>query len=119
MKNYIIIAFAIFFSWLSYEAYALKSELPTDGKKTKIEGHSADCRKDVSLTIASQTVDMNDDISWAVYVPADCKFRNMSTATKAGMQKTLPSGVWFGQVVRTGSAFTNFSGCTSGELERQ
>lgn len=74
--------------------------------------------KDQILGVASTTIDMSDDLSWAVYSPVDCKYRTMTSAAKQGVQKTIPAETWHVRRVRKGSAFTNFSGCTLGQLER-
>ena len=119
MRNYIIIAFAIFFSWLSYGAFAGKPELPKDGMKTKITAHAPDARKDVTLTVNSQTVDMTNDISWSASGASDCSYRSMSTATKAGVQKPLYGGQWNTRAIGASSVHMNYSGCTGWVLERQ
>ena len=82
-----------------------------------IQGHAPNGKKDLTLVPASQTVDMTNDISWAAYTTTDCFYRNMSTATKAGKLKTIPSYGWHQRVVNKITPFTNFSGCT-GSLER-
>lgn len=103
---------------LSFVAWATKIELPKDGAKTKIMVHAPTAGADEILTVASTTKDNSDYIAWGVYSPVDCKFRTMSTATKSGIQKTIPSGSWLIRGVRDGSAFLNLSGCTGAELER-
>lgn len=86
---------------------------------TAVQGFAPNGTKDVTLAVTSQTVDMRNDLAWGAYAPADCKFRNMTTATKAGSLHTLPGGSWFVRVVNPSTPFTNISGCTSGELQRQ
>lgn len=104
---------------LSFVAYADRAELVKDGQKTKINGFAPNGAKDISLGVASQTVDMRNDVAWSVNSPVDCKYRTMSTATKAGRQKTIIASSPRTLVVNTASPFINFSGCTLGELERQ
>jgi len=104
---------------LAVMAWAGRAELAKDGKSTKLEGHAPTAGKGQILTIASTTIDMSDDISWGLYTPTDCSYRTMSTSTRSGIQKTIPAGAWHVRVVSAGSAFTNFSGCTAAQLERQ
>jgi len=75
-------------------------------------------KKDVTLTVNSQTVDMRGDAQWAVYATAACKFRTMSTATKAGTARTIPITTWLERGVNPATPFINFTGCTGGELQR-
>lgn len=119
MKS-IVLAVIVAILCLSFVAWSEKSELPKDGRKTKINAHAPAASKAQILTVASTTVPMESDLSWSIYAPSSgCKFRTMSTATVAGIQKTVPDGAWHTRGVRDGSAFTNFSGCTLAELERQ
>jgi len=104
---------------LSFVALATPPELPKDGAKIKIMAHAPSAGKDQILTVNSTTVDMSSDLSWGVYSPVDCKFRTMSTSTKVGVQKTIPSGAWHVRGLRDRSRFVNYSGCTAAELERQ
>lgn len=100
-------------------ALAARPELPKDGAGVKVQGHAPTGSKDVTLTVASQTVNMTNDLSWSQYAPGACKFRTMSTATKAGIAHTLPATTWNTRNVNATSPFLNFTGCTSGELQRQ
>ncbi len=118
MKS-IVLAVIVAVLCLSFASWAGKSELAKDGMKTKINGFAPDGSKDTTLSVASQTVDMSNDVAWSAYAPGDCKFRTMSTSTKAGAQKTILGGQWTTRVVNPESPFLNYSGCTSGELERQ
>lgn len=116
--RYFLFAAFIFYG-LAYAGTVTTVPKLQDAAGVKIQSHADDGKKEQALTVASTTIDMSNDVSWRVYVPADCKFRTMSTSTKAGLQKTLstmPGG--FGMVVNHRTPFTNFSGCTSGELSR-
>lgn len=105
---------------LASAALAAKPNLPADRGGQKLQGLAPDARKGSALGVASVTVDMTDDVGYTVYVPGSgCKFRTMSTATRAGNQRTVPAGAWLERRIGAGSAFINFSGCTSGELQRQ
>ena len=117
MKNVIVVIVSIFI--LSMVAWGAKSDLPRDLSGQKLQFHSPDSSKNIALTVASRTVDMADDLSYSVYTPSACKFRVMSTATKAGSQKALLAGGRLTLGVKAGSSFINFSGCTNGELDRQ
>lgn len=76
-------------------------------------------KKDVALTVNSTTVDMRLDNGWATWTPTACSYRTMSTATKAGLTRTLPANTYNQRYVNSKTPFINFSGCTSGELQRQ
>ena len=76
-------------------------------------------KKDINLTVNSTTVDMRLDNGWALYTPTACVYRTMSTATKAGLKRTLPANTYNQRYVNPKTPFINFSGCTSGELQRQ
>lgn len=99
-------------------AFADKGEMIKDGERTKVNGFAPNGKKEVLLTVNSQTVNMSDDIEWNVRATADCKFRTMSTVTKVGNAKTITSGTWGGRLVNPLTPYTNFSGCTAGTLER-
>lgn len=114
----IVLAVIVAVMCLSFVAWA-KTELPKDGQKTKIMVHAPVAGSEQILTVNSTTVDMSSNISWGIYSPVDCSYRTMSTATKAGIQKTIPAGAWHVRGVREGSAFSNYSGCTGAQLERQ
>lgn len=113
MKRLLLLA--VFFA---SAAYAARPDLPVDGKGVRVPGFAPDGKKDVALTVNSQTVDMRNDLSWSQYAPGACKFRTMSTATKAGATRTLPAANWNARNVNQSTPFINFSGCTSGELQR-
>lgn len=109
---------AAFVIAIAIPVFATQSELAKDGAGVKMQAFAPDARKATSLGVASQTIDMTNDIAWSVYVPSGCKFRVMSTGTKAGPTRTVPSATWLIRNIKSRSAFVNFSGCTSGELQR-
>lgn len=76
-------------------------------------------KKDRNLTVNSTVVDMRLDNGWATWTPTACSYRTMSTATKAGLKRTLPANTYNQRYVNSKTPFVNFSGCTSGELQRQ
>ena len=100
-------------------AYADRSELVRDAVGAKVQGFASNGRGDVALTAKSVTVDMSNEIAWSAYVTGGCKFRTMTTATKAGMTRTLPAATWMTRNIHPRSQFINFTGCTNGELQRQ
>lgn len=103
MKKLIVIVLAVG----CLAGVALSSEFAPNGKK------------DRALTVNSTTVDMRLDNGWATYTPTGCSYRTMSTATKAGLKRTLPANTYNQRYVNLKTPFINFSGCTSGELQRQ
>lgn len=112
MKRLLILA-AIF---CTATAFAGTGTLPNINSVQTIAPNG---KKDTTLAVTSQTVDMRGDAQWAVYATAACKFRTMSTATKAGTQRTIPITTWTTRGVNSVTPFINFSGCTGGELQRQ
>jgi len=89
-------------------SWAIRAELPKDGRDTKIQACAPKLKNDTVVTGNSQTINVTDSNCWAVYVASDTKFRTMSTATKVGIQHTLPGGQWY--VEATGSnKFINIS----------
>lgn len=115
MKKFILIAFLVA---IAATAYAAKPGLPVDGGGIRVMGFAPDGKKDITLAVTSQTVDMRNDLAWSQYAPGACKFRSMTTATKAGLARTLPATTWNQRNVNASTPFINFSGCTSGELQR-
>jgi hypothetical protein len=94
MRNLYIILAALIIAGVA--TYVIgRSEMATDGRGTKIEAFTPLHKNDTALTGYSQTIDVTDAMAWGAYVAADTKFRCMSTATKAGVQHTLPAGSWF------------------------
>ncbi len=118
MKSTILIFLAVMIVSVSV-AYALKPELPTDGRGVKIHNFAPDGTKTVSLTAAKQTVDMTDDIGYEVYTPTACSYRSMTTATVAGTLSTLPANARLQRYVNLTTPFISFTGCTNGEALRQ
>lgn len=118
MKSIWAVAFILILAVGVMGVFAEPPELPVDSRGAKMQVHAPSAGKDQILGVASTTIDMSDDLSWAVYSPVDCKYRTMTSAAKQGVQKTIPAETWHVRGVRKGSAFTNFSGCTLGQLER-
>lgn len=112
MKKILILALLLFAS----SAFAILPDLPRDGGGQKLQGF-APGKRSQALTVNSVTT--SGDIGWSVYSPTACKFRAMSTATKAGVQFTIPVNTTIERRVNVSAPFINFSGCTSGELQRQ
>jgi len=116
MKKASILICIIFAATL---AFAAKPELPTDGSGVKIHDFAPTGQKSVALTVNSQTVNASDDLRYSIYSPTACIFRMMTTATKSGIRHTLPANAVTARAVNPATPFLNFSGCTSGELQRQ
>jgi len=116
MKRLLLITLIIA---LAATAYAAKATLPVDGLGIRVQGFAPDGKKNQALTVNTITKDMRDDLSWSAYTPTACKFRLMSTATKAGATQTLAANATTQRVVNTSTPYLNLSGCTSGELTRQ
>lgn len=112
MKKLIVLA-AIF---AAATTYAATGQLP---HVNSVQLLAPNGKKDGTLAVTSSTVDMRGDSQWGVYATAACKFRTMSTATKAGTQRTIPITTWVTRGVNPATPFINFSGCTGGELQRQ
>lgn len=104
---------------LAASAFAQLPELPRDLTGQKLQGFAPDGRKTVSLTVVSTPVDNTSDVKWSVYTPTACKFRLQSTATKAGPTLTLAANATTEKTKNSSTPFTNFTGCTNGELTRQ
>jgi hypothetical protein len=117
MKNIIITVISILA--LSAISYAAKSTLPVDGLGIRIQGFAPDGKKNQSLTVNSATVNASNDLAWSAYTPTACKFRLMSTVTRAGATQTMAANATTQRVVNMSTPFLNMSGCTSGELTRQ
>jgi len=66
---------------------------------------------DALLTGNSQTINVTDANCWTAYTVADTKFRIMSTATKRGIQHTMPGGSWKTEAVEN-YKYINISGST-------
>jgi len=110
----------VFAVMLAATAYADRAGLTVDAYGVRVQGFASNGAEDVNLTIASRTIDMTNEVAWSIYVPdANCKFRTMSTATKQGLKRSVPATTWMTRNVHPRSMFINFSGCTSGELQRQ
>lgn len=88
--------------------YAAKQDLPVDGKGIRINACAPTIANDTSLTGNSQTINVTDATCWQAYVAANTKFRTMSTATKRGIQHTLPTGSWRPETV-SNYKYVNFS----------
>jgi len=72
------------------------------------------------LTVNSTTIDMSNSLYWSLYSTTACKYRMMPTSAKGAYpQFTVPASERIGFVINRNTAFTNFSGCPSGELSRQ
>lgn len=116
-QTYIIITAALIL--IASIALAARPGLQVDGLGIRHSNFAPDGAKNVTLTVNKQTVDMRNDIGWSAYTPTACKFRAMSTATIKGTTQTLPANTRTTMHVNAGSAFINFTGCTTGELLRQ
>lgn len=101
-------------------AFADKSELIRDAVGAKVQGFASNGREAADLTHVSQTVDMSNEIAWAVFSNrSTCKFRTMSTATKRGLTRSVPASTWTTRNIHPLAPFVNFTGCRQGELEKQ
>ena len=95
--------------------------LERDGSNSAIiQGYAPDGLKSQILTVNSTTIDMTNDLYWSLYSTTACKFRQMPTSAKGAYpQFTVPASERIGFVVHKNTKFVNYSGCTSGELNRQ
>lgn len=90
-----------------------------NGNAVAVQEFTPNGKFDVLLTVNKQTVyDMREFIKWSIYSPA-CKFRVMSTTTKAGGWRTVPATTYIIRGVHQETPFLNFTGCTAGEVQRQ
>jgi hypothetical protein len=117
MKNVIILTLLMVFAASS--AFALKVELQRDGQGQKIQGFAPDGKKSQALTVVYTVVDTSNDTAWESYTPTACSFRLQSTATKAGMKLSLPANARIERKTNLSTPFVSYTGCTSGELQRQ
>lgn len=117
----LMVAWAVY-AWAATPVYQQASTLQQDGNGNAvaaIQEFSPNGKFDALLTVTKQTVfDMRDFVKWSIYSPA-CKFRNMSTMTKAGGWRTVPATTYIIRGVHPATPFLNFTGCTAGELQRQ
>jgi len=94
--------------------------LERDYSGTVLQGGAPNGLLSQTLTINSTTIDGTNSIWWSLYSPAACKVRLMPTSvTGSYPQFTAPVGVSLSRFVNKVTPFINFSGCTSGELQRQ
>lgn len=91
--------------------WAVKSDLQVDGKGIRLQACAPRIANGAVLTGNSQTISVDGANCWKVYVAADTKFRAMSTATKVGVQHTIPGGSWYTDIV-SNYKFVNFSGAS-------
>ena len=93
-----------------------------DLNRNIIQGAAPDGNLSQLLTVNATTIDMTSTLWWDLYPPSTgCKYRLMplSTSTKSLYpQFTVPDGTKTGYVINRNTAFVNFSGCTSAELQR-
>lgn len=93
MKNFIVIVLSIVI--LSGISWAVKGELPRDGKGQKLQTCAPTLKNDAVITGNSQTFNVTDSNCWMAYVSADTKFRVMTSTTKVGVVHTMTGGSWF------------------------
>jgi hypothetical protein len=117
MKNIIIAAIiTLLFALVAIAA----SPLPgVDGNRGNVTDFAPNGSKDGVTTVNGVTVDMRNDAKWAFYAMSTCKFRTMSTTTKSGRTRRLPAGSHVIRGVNPKSPYINFTGCKSGEYQRQ
>ncbi len=122
MKRLIIIALLA----VSTTVYAAGYLQKDAAQQYPIQGFAPDPAKDTTLAITRQAVSNASDVAWSAYAPADCIYRNTSSAVRAGTTMTIPGGAWHTRVVNKGAglnpryiAYTHYSGCTSGRVQRQ
>ena len=89
-------------------SWAIKAEMPKDGAGAKLQACAPTRKNDATITGNSQTLNVTDSNCWMVYVASDTKFRAMSTATKTGIQHTIPGGAWYTEATGD-NKFLNFS----------
>jgi len=115
MKRLITITLIVAFASTAFAAGKLVME--DSNRNVAIQGFAPDGAKDTTLTGNSQTINVSSDVAWSAYCAADGVYKNMSTATKRGINKTIPATTWHTRVVNPKSPFLNIS--CSGKLERQ
>lgn len=93
MKNLIVIVLSIMI--LSSVSWAIRGELPRDGKGQKLQTCAPTLKNDAIVTGNNQTFNVTDANCWMVYVGNDTKFRVMTSATKVGVAHTITGGSWF------------------------
>jgi hypothetical protein len=116
MRKYLFLALALV---AASTAFAAKPELPRDLTGTKVQGFAPDGKKSRQLTVNSVTVDHSSNIEWELYSPTACKYRLMSTATKAGIALTSPANARLNTKVNSSTVHVNYTGCATGELRIQ
>lgn len=117
MKKFLLLALILS---CAATAWAIRPDLPVDGKGIRIPNFAPDAKKQQTLTVNRTAVNMTDDLQFAVFNPlSSCKFRVMSTATKAGTMRYLPKNANYQRAVNPSAPFLNVTACTNGTLERQ
>jgi len=106
MKRFVLLISLFVFTTV---AFAMKSELPRDGGSTKLQACAPTLKNDSLITATSQHKNVTDANCWRFYAASDAKFRVQSSATKIGVQHTIPGGSWYTEAV-SNYKFVNFSG---------
>jgi hypothetical protein len=93
--------------------------LSKDGNGNIVQGAAPDGLLSQTLTINSATIDMSSNLWWGLYAPTACKVRLMPTTAKGAYPTfTAPVNTLTQRYINRNTPFVNFSGCTSGELQR-
>lgn len=100
-------------------AFALSPLPGTDGNRGNVTSFAPNGNNDGSTTVKSVTVDMTTNGKWLFYGMSTCKYRAMPTSTKAGSLRRLPAATFIDRGVNPVTPFINFTGCKSGEYQRQ
>jgi len=115
MKKIIIVALVLAAS-IAYAA----SPLPgTDGNRGNVTTFAPNGSKDGTTSKVSTTVDMRNDAKWIFYGMSTCSYRAMPTSTKSGSLRKLPAATYIERGINPATPFINFTGCKSGEYQRQ
>ena len=103
-----------------YAGGVLQSDgVPNAPGRMKIQGFAPDGKKSQALTVnRSGTISLSTSASYGAYSPTDCVYRIQSTATRAGLNHTLPGGQRLVNVVHENTPFVSYSGCASGIFQR-
>ena len=83
-------------------------------------GYAPNGKKNVTLTVNSITTNVKLDEAYAIFPQrTTCKFRIMSTATKAGAKQSLPALTRTILYVNKATPYINTTSCANGEMTRE
>ena len=116
MKPHTVISCILLLALLAASAWsALRHDNLGNGEA--VQGFAPDRTKSATLAVGQTNKSMATVLAWRVYSPVACKYRLQSTATRAGVQATIPATTDVTRIAHPAVPFVNFSGCTGADYE--